>query len=72
MFDARDDIIDLFEKRIFGIKIMHLKQKKKKTEEESEGNKLEKIKYDYKNLSNMLRMNQRVLSMSCLKIILIL
>ena len=29
LFDMRDDIIDLFEKRIFRIKIMHLKRKKK-------------------------------------------
>ena len=42
-FDARDDIIDLFEKRTFLYKGNVFKTK----EEESEENKLEKIKDDY-------------------------
>ena len=46
--DARDDIIDLFEKGIFPYKDNAFKTKKEKSEEESEENKLEKIKYDYK------------------------
>ena len=32
LFDARDDIIDLFEKKLFCIKGMYLKQKKKKNQ----------------------------------------
>ena len=44
MFDARDDIIDLFEKGSFLYKGNVFKTK----EEESEENKLEKIKDDYK------------------------
>ena len=44
MFDARDDIIDLFGKRTFLYKGNVFKTK----EEESEENKLEKIKDDYK------------------------
>ena len=43
--DARDEIIDLFQKRIFPFKGNVFKTK----EEESEENKLEKIKDDYKN-----------------------
>ena len=45
--DARDDIIDLFEKGIFPYKDNAFKTKKEKSEEESEENKLEKIKDDY-------------------------
>ena len=44
MTDARDEIIDLFEKGIFPFKGNVLKTK----EEESEENKLEKMKDDYK------------------------
>ena len=44
--DARDEIIDLFEKGIFPFKGNVFKTK----EEESEENKLEKIKDDYKNV----------------------
>ena len=54
--DARDDIIDLFEKGTFLYKGNVFK-----TEAESEENKLEKF------FSNILRMNQRVLTMNCLK-----
>ena len=48
LFDARDEIIDLFEKGIFPYKDNAFKTKEKETEEESKGNKLEKIKDDYK------------------------
>ena len=44
--DARDEIIDLFEEGIFPFKGNVFKTK----EEESEENKLEKIKDDYKNV----------------------
>ena len=44
MLDARDDVIGLFEKGIFSYKDNAFKTK----EEESEENKLEKIKDDYK------------------------
>ena len=44
----RDEIIDLFEKGIFPFKGNIFKTK----EEESEENKLEKIKDDYKNFFN--------------------
>ena len=46
LFDARDDIIDLFEKGTFPYKGNVFKTE----EEESEENKLEKIKYDYKKV----------------------
>ena len=48
MLNARDDIIDLFKKGIFPYKGNIFKTK----EEESEENKLEKIKDDYKNFFN--------------------
>ena len=48
MINARDSIIDLFEKGIFPYKDNAFKTKEKETEEESKGNKLEKIKDDYK------------------------
>ena len=69
--DARDDIIDLFRKRTFPYKGNVFKTKEEESEEESGGNKLEKIKDDYKKMSNILRMNQRALTMTCLKIILV-
>ena len=68
MSDARDDIINLFEKRTFPFKGNVFKTKE---EEESEENKLEKIKDYYKNISNILRMNQRILATNCSKNILI-
>ena len=46
--DARDDIIDLFRKRIFQYKSSAFRTKEEESEEESEENKLEKIKDDYK------------------------
>ena len=42
-------LLTFLKKEFYHIKIMHLKQKKKKTEEESEKNKLEKIKDGYKS-----------------------
>ena len=48
MFDARYDIIDLFEKGIFPYKGSAFRTKEE-SKEESEGNKSEKIKDDYKN-----------------------
>ena len=48
MFDARYDIIDLFEKGIFPYKGSAFRTKEE-SKEESEENKLEKIKNDYKN-----------------------
>ena len=68
--DGRHDIIDIFEKEIFPNKDDKCIIKQKK--EELEENKSEKIKDDYKNLSNLLRMNQRKLTMICSKNILIL
>ena len=47
LFDARDNIIDLFKKGTFPYKDNAFKTKKEKSEEESEENKLEKIKDDY-------------------------
>ena len=44
----RDDIIDLFEKRIFRIKIMHLKRKKK-NRRRIRRKQIRKKKDDYKN-----------------------
>ena len=48
MFDARDEIIDLFVKGIFPYKDNAFTTKEKETEEESKENKLEKIKDDSK------------------------
>ena len=48
LLDARDEIIDLFEKGIFPYKDNAFKTKEKETEEESKESKLEKIKDDYK------------------------
>ena len=66
-FDVRDDIIDLFEKGIFPYKDNAFKIKK----EESEENKFEKRKVTIKNLSNILKMNQRASTIICLEIILV-
>ena len=62
MFDARDDAIDIFEKGTFPCKDNVFKTKKKR---------IEKGKKEKKFL-NMLRMNQRILTMICLNNILIL
>ena len=51
MFDERDHIIDLFSKGIFPYKGSAFKTK----EEESEENKLEKIKDDYKKFIEYLQ-----------------
>ena len=45
--DVRDDIIDFFRKRIFLHKASAFRTKEKELEEESEKNKVEKIKDDY-------------------------
>ena len=63
-----ENIVDLFRKGIFPYKGIVFKTKE---EEESEENKLEKIKDYYKNISNILRMNQRILATNCSKNILI-
>ena len=68
LLNNRQKVIDAFKTSIFSYKDGF--QKKEESEEESEEKKLEKIKDDL--LSNILRMNQRVLTMICLKIILIL
>ena len=68
LLNNRQKVIDAFKTGIFSYKDGF--QKKEESEEESEEKKLEKIKDDL--LSNILRMNQRVLTMICLKIILIL
>ena len=68
LLNNRQNVIDAFKTSIFSYKDGF--QKKEESEEESEEKKLEKIKDDL--LSNILRMNQRVLTMICLKIILIL
>ena len=67
LFDARDDIIDLFEKGIFPYKDNAFKTKK----EESEENKFQKIKDDYKKFMSILKMNKMPLPMTCLKMILV-
>ena len=66
-FDVRDDIIDISEKGIFPYNDNAFKIKK----EESEENKFEKRKVTIKNLSNILKMNQRASTIICLEIILV-
>ena len=63
--DARDKLLIFLRKEFFCIKITNLRQKKKNQK------KNQKIK-DSKNLSNILRINQKILTLVCLKIILIL
>ena len=62
MFDARDDIIDLFEKGTFLFKGNVFKTK----EEESEENRLEKIKDGYRNFFKCIE-DESILTMNCLK-----
>ena len=62
LFDARDDAIDIFEKGTFPYKDNVFKTKQKRIEK---GKKQKKF-------LNMLRMNQRILTMICLNNILIL
>ena len=62
MLDARDDIIDLFEKGTFLFKGNVFKTK----EEESEENRLEKIKDDYRNFFKCIE-DESILTMNCLK-----
>ena len=60
--DARDEIIYFFEKGIFPYKDNTFKTKEKEQSEEE---------LEEKNFLNILRMNQKVLTMICLKNILI-
>ena len=53
LLDVRKDIINFFKKEFFHIKVMYLKQKTK-------NQKKNQKKKKSKNLSNILRMNQRV------------
>ena len=62
MFDRRDDIIDLFEKGTFPHKKNVFKTKKRRIKKWKEA----------KKFSNILRMNQRILTMICLNNISIL
>ena len=63
MLNARDDIIDLFKKGIFPYKGNIFKTK----EEESEENKLEKIKDDYKNFFNYIEDESKSISYELFK-----
>ena len=54
-------------KGFFRIKVMHLKQKKKKNQKKNQKKNKKKT-----NFLNILRMNQKVLTKSCLKNILML
>ena len=67
MTDARDNIIDLFRKGIFPFKT-----KEEESKEESEENKLEKIEDDFKKFIKYIENESKQITMSCLKIILIL
>ena len=58
LFDARDDIIDLFEKGIFPYKDNAFKTKK----EESEENKFQKIKDDYKKFIEYIEDEQKAIA----------
>ena len=62
--DARDKLLIFLRKEFFCIKITHLRQKKYQK-------KYQKRKVS-KNLSNILRINRKILTLVCLKIILIL
>ena len=57
--DARDDIIDLFRKRIFQYKGSAFRTKEEESEEESEENNLEKIKDDYNKFSKYIENESR-------------
>ena len=77
LLNNRQEVIDAFKTGIFSYKDGFQKKEEseeesEESEEESEEKKLEKVKDDFKNLSNILRINQRVLTMIYLKIILIL
>ena len=67
MFNETDEVINFFEKGTFPYKGNVFKTK----EEESEENKLEKIKDDYKKFIEYIK-NESKNTMICLKIILIL
>ena len=68
----RDEIINLFEKGIFPYKdnVFKIKEKKK-SEEESEENKLQRIKDDYKKFIRYIEDESKSITMNCLKDILI-
>ena len=66
LFDARDDIIDLFEKGTFPYKGNVFKTKKKKNQKKNQKNQ------NKTNFLYVLRMNQKVLTMTCLKHILVI
>ena len=77
LLNNRQEVIDAFKTGIFSYKDGFQKKEEseeesEESEEESEEKKLEKVKDDFKNLSNILRINQRILTMIYLKIILIL
>ena len=58
--DARDEIINLFEKGIFLYNIIHLKQKKKNQKKNQKKNRKKNQKRkESKDLSNTLKRNQR-------------
>ena len=68
----REDIISLFEKGTFPFKGNVFKTKEQEKEEIKEKTKEEEKEQDFKNLLNILRINQRGKTINCLKIIFIL
>ena len=72
--DARKIIISFFEKGTFPYKGNVFKTKKEESEEESEKNRLEKIKDDYKKSIEYIENESKSikLNMNCLEIMLIL
>ena len=68
LFDARDEIINLFEKVTFASKGNVFKTKKKEKKKKKKKN--QKKNQKKLNFLNILRMNQKVLTMICLKNIL--
>ena len=74
LLDARKDIIGFFEKGTFPYKGNVFKTKKEESEEESEKNRLEKIKDDYKKSIEYIENESKSikLNMNCLEIMLIL
>ena len=67
MFETRDEIINLFEKRIFPYKDNTFKTKKEESEEDSEENKLEKIKDDYKKFIKYIENESKGINYDLLK-----
>ena len=60
MFYAKKDISDLFEKGIFSYKGNVFKTKEEKSKDESEDESEEQSEKESKDLSNILRKNQRI------------